>query len=291
MVKSLGELLKIKRSESIDNKANINIDTSNLIEYKSSQIGDPYFQEPVVVIDEPSAKTLEQPEEEIPFKEEQVEQSTILNEVPVQEEPIANKVQEEVVQETKNKTEPSSETTQQPEPEPEEEEIVEDEANLPKTQLLEPPVIVDEIKKPKYWEKLKMFRAKKEEEASPSEELIISTQDVSMEAIQKTVSTIEDYNPANIAISVNGLTKTFANDTGVVNASFDIPRKGFVLLVGPNGAGKTTIIRCLLRLYQEYAGDIRIDGILNTDVSVFGKISYVNEKPLFPAETLKSYLS
>lgn len=44
------------------------------------------------------------------------------------------------------------------------------------------------------------------------------------------------------------------------NISFDIPAQQFVALVGPSGSGKSTILSLLLTFFDNYTGDILIDG-------------------------------
>ena len=62
------------------------------------------------------------------------------------------------------------------------------------------------------------------------------------------------------AVEINGLTKTFGQQTAVDQVSFNIKRgEGFGLL-GPNGAGKTTTLRMMTTLLQPTSGDIKIFG-------------------------------
>lgn len=84
------------------------------------------------------------------------------------------------------------------------------------------------------------------------------------------------------AIEVNDLTKVFNNGRGSRKINFKVERGSFHVLIGENGAGKTTIIRSLLRLYQEYSGEIIIDGINNSNPQAFKNVGYISETAQFP---------
>ena len=64
-----------------------------------------------------------------------------------------------------------------------------------------------------------------------------------------------------IAISVNGLTKTFGEVKAVRGISFAAPEGAIVGLLGGNGAGKTTTIGMLLGLVAPTAGAIELLGV------------------------------
>ncbi|TVV32855.1 ATP-binding cassette domain-containing protein [Weissella cibaria] len=59
---------------------------------------------------------------------------------------------------------------------------------------------------------------------------------------------------------MNGLTKTFGQQTAVDQVSFNIKRGEVFGLLGPNGAGKTTTLRMMTTLLQPTSGDIKIFG-------------------------------
>ncbi len=65
-------------------------------------------------------------------------------------------------------------------------------------------------------------------------------------------------------LNIKGLSKTFPTAAGLVQAlsdvSFDIPKGSIVGLVGESGSGKTTLGRCVLRLIEPSAGEVRFDG-------------------------------
>ena len=62
------------------------------------------------------------------------------------------------------------------------------------------------------------------------------------------------------AVEINGLTKTFGQQTAVDQVSFNIKRGEIFGLLGPNGAGKTTTLRMMTTLLQPTSGDIKIFG-------------------------------
>jgi ABC-type glutathione transport system ATPase component len=73
-------------------------------------------------------------------------------------------------------------------------------------------------------------------------------------------------------VRIRGLTKRYQRHAGgqsapvdaLAGASLDIERGAIVALVGESGSGKSTLARCLARLEEPTAGEIRFDG---TDVS------------------------
>lgn len=62
------------------------------------------------------------------------------------------------------------------------------------------------------------------------------------------------------AVEINGLTKTFGQQTAVDQVSFNIKRGEVFGLLGPNGAGKMTTLRMMTTLLQPTSGDIKIFG-------------------------------
>ncbi|MBY8974278.1 phosphonate ABC transporter ATP-binding protein [Rhodobacteraceae bacterium NNCM2] len=56
-----------------------------------------------------------------------------------------------------------------------------------------------------------------------------------------------------------GLSKTYrTGDAALKNVSLDVPKGQIVGLIGPSGAGKSTLIRCINRLVEPTAGEIRL---------------------------------
>jgi ABC-2 type transport system ATP-binding protein len=64
----------------------------------------------------------------------------------------------------------------------------------------------------------------------------------------------------NLAISVQGLRKSFGENQAVQGVSFDVEAGEIFSLLGPNGAGKTTTISMLSCLLRPDEGDARVMG-------------------------------
>ena len=61
-------------------------------------------------------------------------------------------------------------------------------------------------------------------------------------------------------ISVNEVTKRYADHTALDRMSIDIPEQCIYGLLGPNGAGKTTLIRILNQITAPDSGEVLING-------------------------------
>lgn len=58
----------------------------------------------------------------------------------------------------------------------------------------------------------------------------------------------------------DGLTKKFADETGVIDLTLKIPRGSIFGFIGPSGCGKTTTVRLLLGVYNPTAGRAEVFG-------------------------------
>lgn len=62
-----------------------------------------------------------------------------------------------------------------------------------------------------------------------------------------------------IMIELQNVSKKFGKKKVLSNLNCQL-EKGVYGLLGPNGTGKTTLMRCITNLYQDWSGDIRIEG-------------------------------
>lgn len=69
--------------------------------------------------------------------------------------------------------------------------------------------------------------------------------------------------PENKSIVINNLSFTYpgaGNDPVLQNIHLEIPQGKVTAIVGASGSGKTTLLKLLLKVYQQYEGEIRIGG-------------------------------
>jgi heme exporter protein A len=74
-----------------------------------------------------------------------------------------------------------------------------------------------------------------------------------------------------------GLEKRYGRKRALKGVSFDLPRRGFLLVTGPNGSGKTTLLRLVAGLAAPTRGTITVDGAR-------GDLGYVGHEPLLYRE-------
>lgn len=68
-------------------------------------------------------------------------------------------------------------------------------------------------------------------------------------------------------VSLSHVTFGYAKDTPILkNFSLDVKKGSLIAVVGPTGAGKTTLINLLMRFYDPWAGEIKVDGKENRDI-------------------------
>src|SRR5579863_1969484 len=94
-------------------------------------------------------------------------------------------------------------------------------------------------------------------------------------------------------ITVEGLTKRYANHVAVDNISFQIERGQIVGFLGPNGAGKTTTMRVLTCFLPPTSGTARVAefDVLEQPMEVKKRIGYLPETPpLYPEMEVVEYL-
>ena len=63
-----------------------------------------------------------------------------------------------------------------------------------------------------------------------------------------------------LAVSVNGLRKSYSESEAVKGISFDVNEGDFFAFLGPNGAGKSTTISIICSLLKYDSGSVRIFG-------------------------------
>lgn len=61
-------------------------------------------------------------------------------------------------------------------------------------------------------------------------------------------------------IEVRGLSKSYGATSALREIDLQVPRGEFCVVLGPSGAGKSTLLRCINRLIEPGAGQVRIDG-------------------------------
>jgi ABC-2 type transport system ATP-binding protein len=97
----------------------------------------------------------------------------------------------------------------------------------------------------------------------------------------------------NTILTINNLTKSFADFTAVNNISLEVEAGEIFGFLGPNGAGKTTTIKILAGLLKPDSGEVIINGNALADLPLRCKqdTGYVPDRPwLFEKLTGNEYL-
>jgi putative spermidine/putrescine transport system ATP-binding protein len=76
---------------------------------------------------------------------------------------------------------------------------------------------------------------------------------------------------AEIAVSVQGVTKRFGDVTAVRNLNIDIRAGEFFSMLGPSGSGKTTVLRMIAGFEEPSAGKILLHGTDVTNAAPFDR--------------------
>ena len=80
-------------------------------------------------------------------------------------------------------------------------------------------------------------------------------------------------------LEVKGLTKTYKNNRGVRDITFDIYKGDIYGFLGPNGAGKTTVMKTIVGLCKAQQGEVNIFGfnIINDFEKAMSKVGCIIE--------------
>src|SRR5487761_2566315 len=95
-------------------------------------------------------------------------------------------------------------------------------------------------------------------------------------------------------ITVEGLTKRYANHVAVDNISFKVEKGQIVGFLGPNGAGKTTTMRILTCFLPPTSGTATVAGfdVVEQPMEVKRRIGYLPETPpVYPEMEVGEYLA
>lgn len=77
----------------------------------------------------------------------------------------------------------------------------------------------------------------------------------------------ESFKQVEGNVTLDHVTFGYAKDTPILkNFSLKVKKGSLIAVVGPTGAGKTTLINLLMRFYDPWDGEIRVDGKENREV-------------------------
>ena len=96
-----------------------------------------------------------------------------------------------------------------------------------------------------------------------------------------------------MAISVQGLRRSYGAFTAVHDLSFEVRGGEIVGLIGPNGAGKTTTLRTLAGILKPTAGRVIVDGhdVVQAPIDAKRRLAFMPDEPhLFEYLTVEEHL-
>lgn len=94
-------------------------------------------------------------------------------------------------------------------------------------------------------------------------------------------------------ITVENLTKRYANKTAIDSVSFQVEKGEILGFLGPNGAGKTSTMRVITGFMPASDGTVRVDGfdVFENPLEVRRRIGYLPESPpLYLEMSVTGYL-
>lgn len=81
---------------------------------------------------------------------------------------------------------------------------------------------------------------------------------------------------------IQNLTMNYQGILALDDLTFSVESKDFLGIIGPNGAGKTTLFSCMLRLLDNYKGEIKFFGTnIRKSKQYLYQTGYVPQKPAF----------
>ena len=90
-------------------------------------------------------------------------------------------------------------------------------------------------------------------------------------------------------IKVENLHKYFGELEVLKGVNADIKKGEVVCVIGPSGSGKSTLINLILRFYDDYEGEILMDGVNIRDIDLEtyrSSIGYVQQEPMMFRDTV-----
>ena len=95
-------------------------------------------------------------------------------------------------------------------------------------------------------------------------------------------------------ISVKALNFSYEGKDILKEASFELKKGKKYLLKGASGAGKSTLIKLLSKIYEDYSGEIRMDGVSYHEIaaeSFNDKVAYIYQDVFLFEDTLRNNIT